>query len=314
MTRIGTTCTVVLACLLCLTVAAQDSREESILGVKQDLLFERLGVHRLRAYSVWVDQFGCGYTLSCCQMKIAVNPGHESTDYSLGLLTAILPISPNMADQSIGDEIYSWLREEGGGGTVVLRVRNVTIRFNWRGSKGAGLEFARRIAHILETDDEVAPKGHFSPKPDVVSLGLPKRLVVGEQPAIIPVMQGMGPSEKVAFMVAGRGGGLTVFASRGILRMKDGTVPVAINEYGEPGVGGRMEVTMYAVNDDNLFLRRKVELTLDENGRIVAKRNIPYPSNRGFHLFKLEEEQTEAPEAIGDLGSASGACQPRSRE
>ncbi len=286
MKRVGTTCTVGLACLFCLTAAAQDPREESILGVKQDLLFERLGMQRNRECPVRVGQFGCSYT-SPCGMTITVNPDRESTYLSLRALTAVYPISPNIADQSIGDEVYAWLNEDGVG-TVALRVRNVAIQFYH------GTEFARRIAHILETDDEVAPKGRFDPMPDVVSLGLPERLVVGEQPTIISNVQGMGPPEKVAFMVAGRGGGLTFGARRGIARMKDGIVPVGLDEYGEPVIGGCMEVKLYAVNKDNLFLRKRVELTLDEDGTVVAQRDVPYPSSRPW-LSALKRPKDRPP-------------------
>ena len=132
-----------------------------------------------------------GYEGACRSMGIGVHRDVPSAQEAFELYVAQTEIGPLISVN--GDDGYylrCWCRPEKDDCSVLLRVLNVTANFYWVGSVQDGLDFAKKLANVLATSQDIAPRGDVVLLPSV-EIALPEFVVAGKKAELgLKVLQG----------------------------------------------------------------------------------------------------------------------------
>lgn len=261
-----------LGCVVLVVAAARGDADSDpvITGLSEDLLFSELQLTRavgprtwgLGPYGVWYRLEAPGAESQAWTITLAVHSSTALANAALERFQLTMSVAPsrNVAQgwSTVGDRRLVWGDRDRG--TLAFSRDNVTVIFEWYDA-AQGLLLASRLDQLLRADRRIAPRGSFQPAPEVVSTGLPERVLRGSTKRVTPELRGLGKPTQIIVRAVALGSTETWCGGEQVRLSEDGKVSLTGPKSQLPGP---VPLLFVAANDENVFVAKQFTIELTE--------------------------------------------------
>ena len=275
------------------SVASGVLGDDQILGVKGDQLIQAVGITQpidSRAIGPFAVQYSFSLvherSVQSLGISVAITPAQA--EQRGNDLLQFVPTGETWSAEpaGLGDQRCA-LRGKGRASEsarFIFRRNNVLVNLSTNLGYDAGLDLARRIDDILKNNRTIAPIGAWSQQPEIVVQSVPGPVRAGEKVRFSPEFRGLGEQDRVKLMVRTSatepGGSINRVKPDGQPQdsfwpsTRDGK-PAPITSAERPAAGedwrfvidiphrtspGPLKLWLVAANDDNVVVRKEIEL------------------------------------------------------